>query len=326
MEKNFFERHHIIRFVALALAALIPILIIMTLAVSLPACYDEIFDAELEVKYGRLRSIDEPKIVVVGGSSVAFGLDSALLERYTGRPVVNFGLYAALGTKLMLDMSRKNINKGDIVILAPEMSEQTLSLYFNATETWRALDSRPSMIFAVGNDNYSDLAGSVFDYIGEKWSYLSAGTKPEISGVYTKASFNEYGDIIYPRPGNTMRRGADSKNPIILDGSILSDEFADYINDYIKYCEKRGATVYFSYPPMNEGGIYDADAATAEAFDAALREKIDCEFISDIKDYIMGSEFFFDSNFHLNDSGVPKRTARLALDLERAGLTLTEKP
>ena len=41
-------------------------------------------------------------------------------------PVVNFGLYANLGTKLMLDLSRSGIGAGDVIVVAPEMNEQTL--------------------------------------------------------------------------------------------------------------------------------------------------------------------------------------------------------
>ena len=106
------------------------------------AVYGNVFVAALGDKYERLLAADSEKIVVVGGSSVAFGLDSKLMEEKTGIPVVNFGLYAALGTKLMLDLSLPHINEGDTVVIAPELDAQTLSLYFNASTTLRALDGK----------------------------------------------------------------------------------------------------------------------------------------------------------------------------------------
>ena len=125
----------IIGVIAGFLAVLLPFVSVVAFAVSMPPQYTDTFVGELNEKVERLNSIDEPKIVVVGGSSVAFGLDSALLEKYTGMPVVNFGLYAALGTKVMLDLSRGGIKEGDIVILAPELDAQTLSLYFSSDTT-----------------------------------------------------------------------------------------------------------------------------------------------------------------------------------------------
>ena len=105
------------------LAMISPFAIVIGAATLTPSQYSNAFVGALNEKYDRLYSIEEEKIVIVGGSSVAFGVDSAMIEKYTGMPVVNFGLYAALGTKLMLDLSRGAIGEGDIVILSPEGEE-----------------------------------------------------------------------------------------------------------------------------------------------------------------------------------------------------------
>lgn len=242
--------------------------------------------------------------------------------------MVNFGLYAAMGTKLMLDLSRGQVGEDDIVIVAPEMNEQTLSLYFNAKETLRALDSDWSMFTALRSDNYGDLIAEWYSFASEKCRYLSTDTKPQVSGVYTKASFNELGDICYPRPQNIKKRGFDSANRIVLDPSIFSEEFLEYLADYVRDCEKRGAAVYFAYPPMNELALTPetAGAESLAAFDRFVRENVPCPVISDLGDSLMAPELFFDTNFHLNDNGVPIRTARLALDLSSAGYTLVRQP
>jgi hypothetical protein len=117
------KKMKIILSVILAIVLIItPPVSVICLTVATPDQYDKTFLGVLDEKYDRLMSIEEEKIVVIGGSSVAFGLDSALLESYTGMPVVNFGLYADLGTKLMLDLARGGIKEGDVVIIAPESS------------------------------------------------------------------------------------------------------------------------------------------------------------------------------------------------------------
>ena len=106
----------IVKICALVLVAVLaivsPFIGVIAAATLTPPQYSNTFVGALDEKYDRLNAIDGEKLVVVGGSSVAFGVDSEMIEKYTGMPVVNFGLYAALGTKLMLDLSRSAIGSG----------------------------------------------------------------------------------------------------------------------------------------------------------------------------------------------------------------------
>lgn len=106
-------------FAAMLAVFLVPFVMVFAAVFALPAVYDDTFVGELSEKYDRLCSIESKKIVIVGGSSTAFGLDSRMIEDELGYEVVNFGLYADLGTKLMMDLSRASVNEGDIFILAP---------------------------------------------------------------------------------------------------------------------------------------------------------------------------------------------------------------
>ena len=126
--------------IAAILVIVLPVGILLGMLFMLPPQYSNTFVGELDEKYNRLMEIDEPKIIVLGGSSVAFGLESEIIEEYTGMPVVNFGLYAALGTKVMLDLSKGGINEGDIVVLAPELDPQTMSMYFSSETTLQCLN------------------------------------------------------------------------------------------------------------------------------------------------------------------------------------------
>ena len=307
-----------VKITAAILAILLPFLPLALIAFVLPGQYGHTFVGILDEKLDRLESIEGEKIVVVGGSSVAFGLDSKLFEEKTGTPVVNFGLYAALGTKLMLDLSLPNIKAGDTVVIAPEMDAQTLSLYFNAGTTLRALDGNLSYIFDIPSEHYSSLLGQSFDFALEKLEYMIDGA-PTASGVYTSDSFNEYGDVVYPRPDNKMQGGVNENEMITLDESIVSADFLEYLNAYITECEARGASVYFSFCPMNSLAFESADYLTeAREFSDYLSSVIECELISDVSDYIMDSAYFYDTNFHLNDTGATRRTILLANDILKA--------
>lgn len=305
------------RFLALLLALLLPGAVLLTAGLCIPAQFGHTFLGALAPKYERLIAFEEPKIVVVGGSSVAFGLDSPLLEELIGRPVINFGLYASLGTKVMLDLSRAGINEGDIIILAPEIEKQTLSLYFNPESTWQAVEACPAMLTHIAPEDLGAMYGGFFDYLGSKFTFFRDGT-PDPDGVYNSRNFNSYGDISYDRPYNTMLLGYDPNMQIVLSRETVDPEFIDYVNEYAAFAEKKGASVYYSFPPMNEAALAeDTNEATIYDFYDYLSRNLDCPVISNPEDYIYESGYFFDTNFHLNESGIVLRTAALAADLRR---------
>lgn len=307
-------------FLCIALAALIPFLFVAASLAFLPDAYgDSTFLSELADKYALLNSTEEKKIVLLGGSSVAFGFDSETVEKATGYKVVNFGLYATLGTKMMLDLSESALNEGDIVVLAPELDPQTMSLYFNATSAWQALEKDYSMLPKLHSDCYDELVGGLFRHLVEKYDVAFGKKDPtEQNGVYSHSSFNAYGDISYERPYNTMKREYDPTQTIVLSSSIVDAEFVDYVNAYIKKAEKRGASVVFSFCPMNSSAMDPATSETSvAAFTDYIRENIHCEIISDARDSILAQGYFFDTNYHLNDAGVQVHTQSVTNDLLR---------
>lgn len=113
---------------AISLAAVLALLLLLPLvlclfAFALPCQYGDTFLGELKYKAARLRETEGARIVTVGGSAVAFGQVSGLIEaELPAYSAVNFGMYAALGTEVMLDLSLPYIREGDIVILSPEQN------------------------------------------------------------------------------------------------------------------------------------------------------------------------------------------------------------
>jgi len=303
--------------ILLTIIIISPILLLAAAVFFTPPQYTKTFLGELKAKYDYLYSVEEPKIVVVGGSSTAFGLDSEILSEYTGKRVVNFGLYATLGTKVMLDLSEDAVKEGDIIIIAPEMDAQTLSLYFNGEAVWQGVESDWSMLLHLDRENLGEMLGSSVSYATSKLKFMKIGA-PDPSGVYNRASFNEYGDIIYPRPENIMSLGYDPNTIINLSPSIIDDKFIDYINAYVKKAEKKGAIVYFSFPPMNSAALAPetTDESVLEFYDY-ISKALDCKVISNINDYITDPWYFYDSNFHANDAGVILHTSRIIEDLQR---------
>lgn len=227
----------------------------------IPPQYTATYYGALSDLYARLKDTAGRKIVVLGNSNVAFGVDSALAEallREAGLDysVCNFGLYGSLGTKMMCELAYGEIDEGDVVIFTPELFAQSLSTYFSAEEAWYALDSDMSMYNAFPKETKGELAAGYIGYTAKKLALYEAGTPASGSGVYAHSSFDERGDLKnYARPNNVMPDGVDENNPIVFEASLFSADFVNFINDYAEKLRKKGAEMYYSFAPMNAGAI-----------------------------------------------------------------------
>ena len=282
----------------------------------LPTQFDNTYLAELAVKYRLLKDTaksGEPRIIIIGGSSVAFGIDSALLSEELGYEVVNFGLYGPLGTTIMMDLTRGNLNEGDIVVLAPETDAQTMSMTFNGEGMWECCDSDLTMLFKIRAHNWGDMLSSFWEFASRKLTFYRYG-KPSTDGAYDRDSFNERGDMIFEREGPDMDEWYDVDHLIDLDPSIVEEDFIDYVNEYTAYARRQGAEVVWSWPPMNELAVQQ-DEQERLAYASWLREELDCAVISNLEDYILPAGYFFDTNYHVNSRGVAVHTGHLLQDL-----------
>lgn len=324
-------------FVLIAVA--IPFLSVFLTGITLPAQYDETYYGELAPMFVKLKNTKGKKIVVLGNSNVAFGVDSALAERLLNEAgeeysVCNFGLYGTLGTRMMCELADDCINSDDIVIFTPEPYKQSLSMYFSAEEAWYALDNDLSIYRHLSGESKKALAGNYFAYTSKKLTLYRSGTKAEPSGIYAKSSFDDNGDLKnYPRPNNIMANGVDANNPVIYEKDIFSTDFVDYVNDYADALSKKGAKMFYSFAPMNAYAMSIEQIESVKGFYDIADSLFDFDIISKPEDYVMEGEWFYDSNFHLNESGMTVRTVRLVNDIKnqlgnttKTNFVLPDKP
>ena len=61
------------------------------------------FMAAIIDKHEIANGIKQPKLIFAGGSNLAFGIDSELIEKKIGKKVVNLSLHAGLGLEFILN-------------------------------------------------------------------------------------------------------------------------------------------------------------------------------------------------------------------------------
>lgn len=313
-------RNRALRVIVCALILLAVPLSLLAAAFCLPAQYDKTYLAALSDKWERLQVSDKPRIVAVGGSGVCFDLRSDLLEQeLPGYQAVNFGLYAGLGTTVMLDLALGQLRAGDILIFAPELSAQTYSTYFNAEAMWQAADGNPALLSALPRDYLGAMLGAFPAFAASKARLYREGMAPAGDEIYARASFNAYGDMACPRrEQNRMPGGFDENMRLRFDPALPTAAFLEKLDHAAAVCEKKGVRFYFRYCPMNAAAITAQEAARMTAFDTSVREALPCPILGRLEDAVMEPGWFFDTNFHLNSAGQAAATRMLAQDLKAA--------
>jgi hypothetical protein len=275
------------------------------------------FPAALLDKHEYASSISSPKIVLVGGSNVSFGINSALLSKRTNMPVANMALLAPLGIHFILSDAAKYINKGDVVIMS---FEYDIAAKGDIESQLYAVDFIPE-----DSDFVTDTTGITGKWKSRIVHRLQAPSKietvfekPSIDdpfSIYFRGAFTKEGDIV--SHFNNYQGDVHDEN-----GKTSSFDFnrqIESINHFTKHFEDKGARVFFLFPTVAESFYQNTSVAIrdlSQKMDKNLKTKI----LSAPEQSVYPDSSFFDTIYHLNPGARDIHTERVAGALRNAGI------
>ena len=312
-------KKNLLRACAWLIAALLLLpLLLSVCAFVLPAQYTKTFLGEMPEKLRLLETTPGKRIVVIGGSSVPFALNSAqLAQALPEYQVVDFGMYADMGTVVLLDWAKSAVHPGDLFIVAPEQNAQALSCHVGGEDVWQASDGSFRQLSMLPFRRSGALFSAFPAFAGKKLRYFLTGA-PNPKGIYARSSFNDYGDIDYSdREYNILSSDFDPSNVISFSEDVISPEFIDELNDFAREVYGKGGTVLYHFSPMNASALEPGtESADVDAYYDYLQNALLFPILGDPNRCILESGWFYDSNFHLNASGATVFTGILAEDIK----------
>lgn len=153
-------------------------------------------------KNERLDTLATPRLVLIGGSNIAFGLDSKRIEDSLKINVQNMGLHGGIGLRFMIDDALPSLLKGDTVIIMQELSHlssayngdpnELATVFYNSTTAdWKVLNF----------DQFLNVLRGTPKYISYNWKHYRETLKDKNDDVtdslewkYSSANFNKWGD------------------------------------------------------------------------------------------------------------------------------------
>ena len=278
--------------------------------------YMAAFDDKIEL----LKLHSEPSIILLGGSNVAFGINSPLMEDNFNRPVINTGLQGGLGLDLYLSLATRFAQKGDIVILMPEwgmlsghFAPKPLPLQQLLRESPTALQYiSPSDEFNFKTFLDTFALAELASAIQNGTKYRSEKTKKRLlakakkAGMYSRLNFDHHGDFV-------GHHGAESDENIEDHDCVISfsleryQEAIERINGCAEALRKRGVHLYLAYPPTPDP-FFERFKHNIVQADEFLRECLNVPVLHAPQDSRFPCNLFFDTPYHLTEHGKNERT------------------
>jgi hypothetical protein len=302
-------RKLIIRFIIL----FIPVLVLFFIALFLPMTksYQRFMYYSLVDKNKMLEKTASPRIIIIGGSNISFGINSQLIKDSLKVNPINMGIYAPIGLKYMLSNTVKYIRNKDVIVIVPEY-QQFYNEFADGKDVLMPIifDINPGSINLLDKRQLINILKYTPKYIKTKFRYFTeTDSNDTIIGLYDRKSFNKYGDA--------YKHWKSSKEFVKPDLPIygkLDDEIFKTLINYRNIVELKGAKLFISFPGYQELSFKSNLKSINEVYNKLRREKFN--ILSKPDRYKMNDVLIFNTPYHLTKSGVDFRTKLLIEDIK----------
>jgi len=270
------------------------------------------FMAAMIDKHERAEEIGSPKIVIAGGSNVAFNFDSGKIEEALGLPVVNMGLSVGLGMEFIINETMDIAAEGDIIIFSITFFENIEGLYSLKKHTSRHFPkARRYYRFRLSEELNIHSRKLRENIIALFYSLLGRN----VTSIYNRAGFNRFGDF-------TAHYGLPQVNEL---GQRFTFESAYWegigqLNRLYTDAQKKGYSLYYIYPayPFSD---FERNREALTRLDDDMRRELELPVLGVLEGSLYPETEFFDTAYHLKRESVIHRTEYL-IELLRSELNL----
>lgn len=289
------------RIVGLGLLLLLTYVVLWAVPLRSDLVYSSLLD-----KHNLLLTTPSPRLIFVGGSGIALGLDSKLIEEQLGLPVINMGVNAGFGLQYMLEEVEPYLRQGDIVLVVPEYEHFYGTLLEGDQNLLWALRIRPASIRQTTWHQLWQLAPEIPNFMQQRIQEI---IRRKRDPIYNRNAFNDQGDFVnhLDLPKQQIPLHA------IDEGKGLNVKALQTLAEFATEANERGAIVRLIYPAIAQSfWHYQENAAKIEEIHSRIRREQIIEEASVPSDFFLPDELFFDTVYHLLRPGRQLRSEQIA--------------
>lgn len=268
------------------------------------------------------KSIKQRKIVIVAGSNALFGIESKMLSRAFHMPVINYGVNAGIELPLTLELAKRVINRGDVVIAPLEYSMFSYDGEAGAQMMDYLLSREPSFFWHLSVAEQLYILWHI--EIKRVWdAYFHKSKRHVTRGLYGPHHIDKSGDQIQSSAKYRKKWMYNEVQKYALHPERYGVKFKrngiawHYLEEFVQWCKERDVRVIFMPSTLLKDAFYFKDAKEKWFYEHLADEvrKRGWEYAGEPYDYMYAKENYFDTNFHLVDTARKKRTQQMIEDL-----------
>ena len=280
------------------------------------------------------KRITERKIVLVAGSNVMYGINSRMMEKAFGLPVLNDAVNAGIDLPCILQISKEVINPGDIVILPLEFDMYTYQGKPGVQHVDYVLSRKPACFWKHHLKEQLYLFWHIpFERIIE--GYFDNRHTPVAKGAYGAHHIDDHGDQTHSAASQRYKGAYQD----VLDRYVTKPPYRygkefdrnapgwKYIEEFVSWCKARQVTTIFMPATLLPHKSYYDDPKERWYF-THIGEEIEKRgwmYVGKPYDYMYDTEYYYNTDFHLTDEGRTLRTLQLIKDLNSTLMPLLQK-
>ena len=261
-----------------------------------------------------LKNTSAPRIILIGGSNVSFGIDAELMQRRLGIPVINDGLHAGLGVTPLREL-QQYLQPGDVVILSLEYQFFSSQDVMNGDITFLSdwIEYSPERIQYLSSP-WREAPALYATMLQRKVNrqvntYLFGGTLDELRSVFIGTKYNANGDFIghLQQSSTPPRKISFEPYPV----SKIQEEIFIFLQHFQQAAREKGAEVYFEAPASRESNCETTGITSLTNFFNQFEKRSSIPVLTPLDELCLPDKYFFDTAYHLNARGRQLRTERL---------------
>jgi hypothetical protein len=268
-----------------------------------------------KIKLGN--NISEPKLILLGGSSVDFSLSATKMEKELGIPTINFGSTASL-SDYIFHVVKEIAKEGDTVFIPLEYHYY----YCQRKGLFEPVTLRERYILYYDKEYYNSLP--LYDRLAAKFSGFRDLIRmmDESNWEYSEfedlpASLTINGDEKNTEPSLKPPKVKEIDWPIEFYSSFESDFESGYcvqeLSSFIDWSLENNIRVIASYPSLYDfkGAYYEGRYPKIFMLIEDFYNKKNVQVVGTPYDFLYPYEDFFNTGYHLHSEAREKHTDKV---------------
>ncbi len=265
-----------------------------------------------------LKNTPGPRIIFIGGSNLAFGLDCQIVKDSLSLNPINTGIIANIGMKYMLRNALEYIRPNDIVVASPEYQQFYEDFDNGEGELLTmVLDVSPDTKKLLDPIQAFKLLRYVPQYCLEKFDPAKYRSLCKDTALAKSYAYKDYGRFSYNIYGDAYKHwNAPKKNviPLAINGKLNEDAFRE-LNKFRKDIVAKGAKLFIAFPGYQDIS-FKKYLNQIKTIERKFKEN-SFTLLGTALRYEMPDSLTYDTPYHLTYEGVKLRTDLLIADLKK---------